>query len=350
MSNENLPKAVRDQLAEAEKIEAELTGAAAPQPPAPEPEPAPATPEPPPAPEVPPTPVQPEVVPPAPVQPPAAVTEETWEQRYKTLKGIHDADNARHRGRIGELETQLAAAEAKAAKAPAPTPTPPTDLPGVTAKEIEDFGPELIDVIKRAAAQVSAEQNAALHGTVSRLEAELAAAKERLGGVATRQGLTDHEKFVNALRGEVPDADVVNADEGWLLWLAQPDPLSGVKRQALLDDAAGKFDHMRVANIFKQFKSDTGYVSQAPAPPAAPAPATPPAPAAPPAPPVSVTPPSNRAPTPPPAQSGQRTFSQAEIKAFYADVTKGLYRGREAEAAALEAEIDAAVLANRVTA
>lgn len=326
MSEVSLPKAVRDQMEEAERIEAALAAETAPQTAAPEPE-APA-PETTPTPEPPtPEPVTPE---PTPEPTPPPTPEATWEQRYKTLKGMFDANARTAAQTIRDLETQLAAANTEVDRLKlAPTPAP-AELPGLTAKDLEDFGPELVDLVKR----VSGAQTQTLQAEVNRLNGELTTAKEQLGGVSTRQGQADQASFVAALTGEVADWEAINVDEDFHLWLAQNDPMSGRQRQKLLEEAAAAFDSARVTTIFKNFKQETGRAD----PPATPEPR--PAP--------SITPPTGKTP-PAPTPPAEKKWSQKEINDFYTDVRKGLYKGRETEANAIEAQIDAAVASNRVT-
>ena len=50
----------------------------------------------------------------------------------------------------------------------------------------------------------------------------------------------------------------------------------------------------------------------------------------------------------PTATDNKPVITQAQIKAFYDDVARGLYRGRQQEAQQIEAKINAAIAEGRV--
>jgi hypothetical protein len=125
----------------------------------------------------------------------------------------------------------------------------------------------------------------------------------------------------------------VNLDQGFLDWLAMKDPLSGIQRQALLDVAFAEHDAERTAALFNAFKD-----TRAPA-------ITPPAPVPPN--PDNLTKQVQPSSTPSsiqPTETVVKQWSPSEIEAHYRAVTKGEFKGREAEAARIEAEIDASLV------
>jgi hypothetical protein len=141
------------------------------------------------------------------------------------------------------------------------------------------------------------------------------------------------------LAKEVADWQTINNDPKFEAWLDGIEPLTGLKRAAILGDAFQAMDHRRTVAIFKSFQQETG--ASAPAVPT------------PPEPPkedlmAEVSPGNSRAVTEPSLETDKKVWTTAEMSEFYTGVTRGDYRGREAEAKRIEAEIDAALIAGRV--
>jgi len=265
-------------------------------------------------------------------EPPVAkdVPESKWENKYHTLKGMYDAEVPRLHADLREMKAQMqqlmadkAAAEAKATKAPEPQKTL------ITEQDREAFGPDLIDLIERAAeSKISgySQREAELIAEINKLKSEL-------GSVSERQVVSDKDRFLMGLGQQVPDWEALNTDPGFLEWLQQVDPVYGVPRQAALTSAYDVLDVVRVAKIFNTYK-------QTIAPP----------------PQVEtqrpnlqrqVAPTRSRSTTPPAASaSNQRIFTQQEIEQFYNDWRRGFIDNDEA--ARMEKEINAAVAQGRV--
>lgn len=317
MANE-LPAQVQRGLAEAEALEAQMaTPPAAPEAPAPIPDPAPE---------------------PAPAAPPPAPVVEPWEARYRTLQGMYDTDvksvrteNTELRSKVDALQKQLDA------KVPAePTkPSPPATIPGITAKDAEAFGDDLMEVITRAARALAAEQIAPLQAKVDELTAKTGTVEQSVEKVAATQTGDANAKFISQLEKLVPDWATINADPLFLKWCGEIHPLTGEPRQALLEKGANAGNAEQVANVFKAYKTEAG-LNAPPAPDPAKAELE-----------TQIAPGTSKA-LPPPATQGERSFTTTEVEAFYRAVSKGEYKGREAEATALEAQIDAATAGNRI--
>lgn len=324
-----LPPAVARQLAEAEAIEAGMAAPAAepaPEAPAVDPTAAPAP--------------EPAAAPPA---TPEAPTPEPWEQRYKTLQGMYDADVRAGRTQAAELTKELDDLRKRVDAAPAAeTPKPPAAPQGITQKDVDEFGAELIEVIKRVALAQASELLAPLQAQVKDLVTKAEATSTTVQTVATTQKQDISAKFLAQLTELVPDWAAVNADARFLEWCVAVNPLTGKPNQELLEAASNSFSATRVAAIFNAYKLQAGIVT---APPATAAPAAPTAAKAELA--SQIAPGTSRSSAPAPAPT-DRSFTAAEVQQFYTAISKGEYRGKEAEATALEAEIDRAAAAGRV--
>jgi hypothetical protein len=175
----------------------------------------------------------------------------------------------------------------------------------LTHQDVDNYGPELIDVTQRAALhavtphlQKIAEDNLMLH---NRLAAE------------ARRSLD--------LRVEraVPNYREIDRMPEWHRWLLGIDTLSGRVRQLLLNEAISSGSEARIAAFFRKFQQEAGG-AQAQA--------------------------SGRTRAP----VGQRTYTRAQIAALYEAHRKGHYANREAEWQRIEADIFDAQKTGRIQA
>lgn len=235
-----LPKAVQQQLDEAEQI---LSAS----PPAEPVEPAPDEPQPQP---------QPQPAEPQPAPQPAEPSQDAayWRARFETLQGKYNAEVPRLAQTLQEQQQALAQMRmAIEAQRQAPSATPqPVSL--VTEKDDEKFGADLVDLMRRVAREERRAVEQAL-GRVEQLIRQVAPQLERVKQVEQKVDSTREGQFYSELAREVPDWETVNKDPRWLEWLTEYDPVAGKHRQQSLDEAAAAFDARRVSAMFKLFKA-----------------------------------------------------------------------------------------------
>lgn len=183
--------------------------------------------------------------------------EDSWEQRYRTAQGMMKAEAQRHATERQDMQKQIDALKEQVNKVTAPPaePAPPAPKSLVTEADLETYGPELLDVIGRKAQEMAAD---IVEKRMAELKPELDQTKERVETFAAQAYKTNEDKFYGELAKAVPDWQTVNADQQWLAWLGEVDPLSGVPRQRYLDNAAQQLDHARTAALFQAFKDSTG--------------------------------------------------------------------------------------------
>lgn len=323
----SLPKQVQAQAEEAERLEQALAAATAPAP-------TPITETPPEAAE--PEGASPEAEPVVETEVPTPEApkpdEEAWQQRYKVLKGKYDAEIPRMQSEVAELRSQLNAALASidTLKTP-PVPEQPQHL--VTDKDVEAFGSDLIDVIDRKAREVA---RAEFAPKVAQLEAENAKLKGELTGVSERQTDSARSVYFANLARVVPDWEALNVDQQFLDWLAEVDPLSGLAKQEYLNRAYAAMDVERTATLFNTFKQSTAPAVQPVTRPSKQLQS-------------QVAPSTSKASAPASVEPGTRIWHLNEIEQFYTSVRRGEYKGNDGERARIEAEIDLAVAAGRIT-
>lgn len=326
-----LPKAVQQQLEEADRIVAELRGektgedssetnpndqqvdqTQVPQDP----------PQDPPAADPPPD----DTVSQEPKQP--DLPEEKWAHKYHTLKGMYDAEVPRLHSQLREMQAQMNQLIADKAAAEATKTVETQEVKSlITEQDKEAFGPDLIDLIERATeAKVST-----LRAREADLQNEIKELKGKLGDVSERQVVSDKDRFLAGLGQQVPDWEALNVNQGFLEWLQQVDPVYGLPRQAALTNAYENLDVTRVANIFKAYKA---LVTPAQQPKVNPELQR------------QVAPTRTRSASAPTDSVNQKIFTQQEIALFYDEWRRGHYE--EEEAARMEKEIHTAITEGRI--
>lgn len=262
-----------------------------------------------------------------PIDPPPNPEAGLWEQRYNVLQSKYDAEVPRLFAQVRELTEQLRTAVAPA-PAVAPAQTAPTTL--VTSADVEQFGPEIIDLIGRKAQEIAGAQVDTLMDHIKKLE-------QALGGVSSRQGVSDRDRFFMELDKLVPTWRKTNENSQFNAWLAQVEPMIGFPRKVALDDAVENNDAHRAAFFFTAFAETLTPVS-----PAQPVPQVPTLENQ-----VSPTKPGGGA-TPPGGAAVGRIFKRSDVSKFYSDVARGVYKNRDAEKVALEREMYAARSEGRI--
>lgn len=260
------------------------------------------------------------------------VSEETWERKYLTLKGMYDAEVPRLHAEMREMKSQVAqlvadkaAAEAKLASQPV---EPQVSL--ITEQDKEAFGPDLIDLINRAVKT----ETKTFEKRETQLLKEIEQLRGQLGNVSERQVVSDKDRFLMGLGQQVPDWETLNVDQGFLNWLTEVDPVYGLPRQVALNSAYEALDVGRVSTIFNAYKQ---LVTPQAKPTNRPNPELQ----------RQVAPTRSRSSTPTATDmQNQKIWTQGEIEQFFNDWRRG-YIDNE-EAVRMEKEINAAVAQGRI--
>lgn len=318
-----MPRPVQEQLKAAEKLEAQLKAEVEAPAPAPLPplEQVLATPEP--APEPTPTPalVAAPAQAPAPTPAPTPPQPDPWEHKYRVLQGQFNKLVPDLQGQVKQLSAQIE----KLQKQPEPAP----QKPQADAKDIEDFGKELVEMVSRNAQR---HIDAALGTLGRRIDALEALAVELQQGVQVTSkqiAMTAEDIFWQTLADEVSDYETINQSPAFLQWLAVVDKVYRKPRQHALDQACDSLDAKAAAAVFKAFKEE-----QAPQPASVALTET-------------VSPLSSSGGGAPPVQQKPVIYA-SQITAFYERQRRGHYRNNPAEMNRLEAEINSAVQEGRV--
>ena len=257
------------------------------------------------------------------------VPEEKWAHKYHTLKGMYDAEVPRLHSQVREMQTQIQQLIADKAAVEATKVEQKQVVESlITEQDKEAFGPDLIDLIERA----TESKVGTLREREAQLVQEIKELKGQLGSVSERQVVSDKDRFLMGLGQQVSDWEALNVDQGFLAWLQQVDPVYGVPRQAALSNAYEVLDVTRVANIFKAYKQT---LPQAPAQSRAKQELQ-----------RQVAPTRTRSTTTPSDNVNDKIFTNQDIEQFYNDWRRGFYD--EQEAADMEKQIHTAIAEGRI--
>ena len=276
-------------------------------------------------------------------QAPTPQTAEDWEHQFRSLKGRYEREQEEKR-RLNQQNIDLQRLMAQIG--PPPTASegsgvrfntaPPPPGKRVTQKEIEEFGPELMDVVGRRAAEV-------YEPLLSQLVGELQQVKRQVGGVQNSVVFDARVKMYDDLAREVPNWDAINNSPQFAGWLDQIDPISHQARRSFLNAAHNSNQTGQVVDIFRSFLSTLAPNGPANGQGQAPgngagysreyAASTPQ---------LDLM----QYAAPGRAKTGQTTvppekpiFSATDIQQFYRDKTAGKYAGHEDEMARIEAQL-----------
>jgi len=317
-----LPRQVEAQLRELEALEKQLAEGQNPAPADPDPKPA----EPPQdqqTQQAEPKPVEPTPTPTEPV-----VAEEKWEQKYKTLKGMYDAEVPRLHADLRDLKAQVdSLRKASETKPVEPAkPAAPTKL--VTDADVEAFGQDLIEVQRKVAREVASE----FRGELDAMRAENEKLREQLTSTGTQ---VSEASFEQRLYRMVPDFEAVNADPKWIAWLNEVDPLLRAPRSSVAQQAFNRGDAEGVAHYVAMFKQTVAPAEQK----------------------ADKTEelerqlqPNRGATSAPTASPKGKVYTNADIEKMFRKAADLGTKGQTDAAKKLEAEIDAAYMEGRVTA
>jgi len=337
-------RAVAKAAADAEKLHAEIYGpkpdepsgepstlesvpSAAPEPP----EPQAATDEPTPTTAPPPEPqgAAPEAVQETPKQetPKQEESVDYWKNRFQTMEGKYNSEVPRMAAELRIMQSKLAAAETQNKPQTVQTfVNQPQGKPLVTKEEIDEYGEDTVDFFNRLIRQ-----------NVAPLEEKFS---HRVDSIEEQSFKSARDEVFATLYQQVPEWEQINTDDDFVhRWLSEPDMYAGRPRGELLHEAFEANDANRVLAFFKGYLREKGAVEQAqPAPDPAPAARQP-----------AVNMESLVAPGKPrggtaSTQEGEtgRVWRESEIRQFYQDVHKGVYRNDPARKEAIERDLIAA--------
>lgn len=301
---------------------------------------------------------QPEHEPPAPVpgaQPitpgvttPAAEPsgQRDFERDFNAMKGRYEREQAAAKQlaeRVQGLETLLA--QVTTQPPPAVEGQTPIAFERAVTPELEqEYGKEFLEVVgKKAKDEIIPE--------LVQLRQDIQYLKNGMSVVGTSIAKSSEDRMYDMLDSVIgPEWEQINEDPRYHEWLAVVDPYAGRRRRDMLQEAFTRHDGPRVVTFFQGYKTEaavldplahSGAPSPTPLPNGAAANGKVPL--------ESFAAPGRAGPAAQDRPADKPTYSRSDIANFYRDKAGGKWRGREAEAAAIDADIIAAGREGRVT-
>lgn len=252
---------------------------------------------------------------------------ETYAQRWRSQQGIVASANQKlgyAEQRIQQLESLISNMQ---------NTLPPTkdveDKKYLTDKDREEYGADMVDFVNRAVAEGTTslkQENQMLLQELNRLRGVVPAVQQ----VVRQQQVSKEDAFWSSLSREVTDWEAVNSKQQFKDWLLQADPMTGITRDVYLKDAQKDLDVFRVANIFNVWKQQFSVPSTSKTEVAR----------------KSVqnelemqVAPGSKTSTSASDTTEAKKWSNQEIGKFYDDARKGVFKGRDTEFKAIQADI-----------
>ncbi len=267
-------------------------------------------------------------------------TEETFEQKYRSLQGMYSskvtqvqAQNAELVQRLGGMEQLISTMSATTDDAKTKEESKPTKL--ISEEDTAEYG-ESIAIMRKAAREEMFQSDKRLE-ELEEAFAQVRANVGRVETIAQAQTQTSEQLFWTKLHELMPTWQEVNDNQDFKTWLVAIDPMTGAVRQALLEDAQRQYDAARVASFFSAWQATSGAAVKATAQndPQAELKA-------------QLSPGKGR--TTAPAKGVEpKTYSTEDIAKFFAAVRAGKYVGKETERDTTERDIFAAQQDGRIT-
>ena len=229
-----------------------------------------------------------------------------WRQRSKVAEGRLTKEMPRLAQTIRELKDQLSEAQSKLNRLESASPVA-SNSDGIKPEEVEQYGQEFIDMVKRAAKSA----NPGIDGDL----------KKQLDKVLETNREVTRQQFFLELKREAPSWETLNVDQDFLNYLTELDPFTGRARQELFDEAYEKLDAWRISAFFNSFSN----TRQKPETYSVPSRAN------------QVVPSSSRATAPP---ESKKSWTTTSVARFYDEMRRGIHAPEAASR--IEADIFAA--------
>lgn len=254
----------------------------------------------------------------------------SWKERFskykastdKTIFSLRQENSARLeeikqlRESLGTMHAKLREAESKRSDIFAGV---------ITDEDSELIGPEAVDVMKRATSKATEAALDPLKKKIEQLEAREAAELKRK---AEAKVVETYNVFLRDLAQEVPNYAEIDKDPRFAVFMDNIDPRTGVKRMNTFRLAEEYRDAERVAEYFKEFMDIPSPVSKKKALE------------------DHVTPVASSSSNAPNRLNDPKkeTFTEQEVKNFFDDIARGVYKKRVKEADEIEARITRAYM------
>lgn len=183
--------------------------------------------------------------------------DKSWEERYKALQGMFNAEVPRLQSQNKELLQQLHAMQLQLGQLQldqlqrTPTPEQKPELL-VTDADRDMFGADTVDMTSRVAQQVMREHLAPLQAELAKRDIRISQLEAAL---TKTSGDVNTMTFEQQLNLAVPNFSTFNSDPAWISWLNETDPLTGEPRRAYAEYVYSQGNVAKVKAVVDLFNS-----------------------------------------------------------------------------------------------
>ena len=265
--------------------------------------------------------------------------EETYRQRYLTLKGKFDAqvprlqqDNQRLNAVVTDLQNQMKRMQERTPADAQHQNNNGDNRSSINADAFEEYGPEFSTLAKTV--QTLQRENERLRGQVQNLSGDFQLQKQADSQKAKQNYMGQVVGHVSKLGH---DFNTLNTDNRFLNWLRQFPEGEVESRHEKLHRAEANMDLEATKEIFNEYLGRPKESDQ----PRQQQPAQQP-------PNIQPNTTMTGTDTKPPNTENKRMWTRKDISKFFADKVKGVYAGRDEDARAIEMDIHAASMEGRI--
>jgi hypothetical protein len=228
-----------------------------------------------------------------------------WEEEFKKLSARFSVLQGKYNAEVPVLHAQIKEKDAEIARLQAGKPPEGSQVefkPNASETELIDlYGEDFVKYVKAEAGKIVSD--------------ELGPLRERFEQMDAASTESVKKGFYEQLQEAHPDWESINLMESWLAFLGEVEPNSGLTRQEIISRAEERGDAEPVIRQLSAFKGQNKSGDQR----------------------FTATAVPGDTGGAPRRDTDERIYSASEIRQFYKDVTDGRYRGKEDEAARLEA-------------
>lgn len=183
-----------------------------------------------------------------------------WKQRFKVTEGVLRAERENFRSSENDFRQQLSTLQdqVRTSQAASPAPAELNLLDYFSQDQVDQYGEDQCRVMATAA------QKAAAKIVQSEVTAATKPLRDQQQAEAANSVEDAKRTFQRAMIKEVPDYLDIDKTDGWLAWLTQEDPNSGLERQEILNKHVGALDAKRVSKMFKDYLAESKPAVQKP--------------------------------------------------------------------------------------
>jgi hypothetical protein len=177
-----------------------------------------------------------------------------WRQRFTTLQGMMNAEVGKLGERVKERDMLLQSLQQRLDTLESAKPSEPAlqDSKLVTDADVEAYGADLVDMVRRASRE---EFDALAKKLVAELDKRFGQVAEKVAKTEERVVKSDTDKFWDEVYKAHADFDAVNSDERWFAFLDARIPGTRLTRRATAEQALSTLDSASINELLALFKA-----------------------------------------------------------------------------------------------